>query len=452
MSTISQTHLMTTSDSSGFAGHPQGLTTLFFTEMWERFSYYGMRALLILYMTAPLAQGGLGFDTPKAGHIYGLYTGSVYLTCLLGGWLADKFFGARRAVLIGGIIIACGHFVLAYASLATFYAGLCLVAGGTGLLKPNVSTIVGSLYSEGDARRDAGFSIFYMGINLGAFVAPFVCGYLGQNIAWHYGFAAAGVGMVLGLLQYVAGGKKLGQAGLSSTSSLQGSTSSLTSAPHTNEPLTTDEKKRLVAIVILALFSILFFMALEQAGSSLNLFADRLTRHEFVGLNFPSSWLQAANPIFVILFAPVFAWLWIKLGNRQPSSPTKFVLGLVFVGLGFSIVAYASTLANSGPVSPMWLTVAYLFNSFGELCLSPVGLSTVTKLAPARLVGSMMGVWFTATAIGNYLAGRVGGFFQANDQSALLTLFGTVAAITIGAGILLALLVPFIKKLTPRSE
>jgi len=437
---------MIASDTSGFAGHPQGLTTLFFTEMWERFSYYGMRALLILYMTAPLAQGGLGFDTPKAGHIYGLYTGSVYLTCLLGGWLADKFFGARRAVLIGGIIIACGYFVLAFASLATFYAGLCLVAGGTGLLKPNVSTIVGSLYGEGDGRRDAGFSIFYMGINLGAFIAPFVCGYLGQNIAWHYGFAAAGVGMVVGLFQYVAGGKKLGHAGLK-----QSQPQHATYAHH-REPLTIDEKKRLVVIVILALFSILFFMALEQAGSSLNLFADRLTRHEFVGLNFPSSWLQAANPIFVILFAPVFAWLWIKLGHRQPSSPTKFVLGLVFVGLGFSVVAYASTLANTGPVSPMWLTVAYLFNSFGELCLSPVGLSTVTKLAPARLVGSMMGVWFTATAVGNYLAGRVGGFFQANDQSALLSLFGTVALVTIGAGILLALLVPFIKKLTPRSN
>ena len=446
MTMISPTHSMTTSDSSGFAGHPQGLTTLFFTEMWERFSYYGMRALLILYMTAPLAQGGLGFDTPKAGHIYGLYTGSVYLTCLLGGWLADKFFGARRAVLIGGIIIACGHFVLAFSSLVTFYAGLCLVAAGTGLLKPNVSTIVGSLYSEGDTRRDAGFSIFYMGINIGAFIAPFVCGYLGQNIAWHYGFAAAGVGMVLGLIQYVAGSKKLGHAGLK-----QSQPQHATHAHH-REPLTTDEKKRLVVIVILAFFSILFFMALEQAGSSLNLFADRLTRHEFVGLNFPSSWLQAANPIFVILFAPVFAWLWIKLGHRQPSSPTKFVLGLIFVGVGFSIVAYASTLANTGPVSPMWLTVAYLFNSFGELCLSPVGLSTVTKLAPARLVGSMMGVWFTATAVGNYLAGRVGGFFQANDQSALLSLFGTVAVVTIGAGILLAILAPFIKRLTPRSN
>lgn len=446
MSTIAQPRPAMTNDTRGFAGHPQGLTTLFFTEMWERFSYYGMRALLILYMTAPLVQGGLGFDTPKAGHIYGLYTGSVYLTGLLGGWLADKFFGARRAVLLGGIIIACGHFVLAYTSLATFYAGLCLVAAGTGLLKPNVSAIVGSLYSEGDARRDAGFSIFYMGINIGAFIAPFVCGYLGQNIAWHYGFAAAGVGMVLGLIQYVAGGKRLGNAG-----------HKLNQPRHATsnkniDPLTIDEKKRLLAITILALFSILFFMALEQAGSSLNLFADRLTRHELMGLNFPSSWLQAANPIFVILFAPVFAWLWIKLGSRQPSSPTKFVLGLIFVGLGFSVVAYASTLANTGPVSPMWLTVAYLFNSFGELCLSPVGLSTVTKLAPARLVGSMMGVWFTATAVGNYLAGRVGGFFQANDQSALLSLFGTVALVTIGAGILLALLVPFIKKLTPRSN
>src|SRR5260370_19957579 len=271
-------------DHAGIAGAPRGLSTLFFTEMWERFSYYGMRAILILYMTATVAQGGLGFDNVKAGSIYGAYTSSVYLTTLAGGWLADKVFGARRAVLLGGIIMACGHFSMAFRSMPNLYGGLCVIAAGTGWLKPNISTMVGSLYGEGDVRRDAGFSIFYMGINAGAFISPFVCGYLGQRVDWHYGFAAAGVGMVLGLIQYVLGAHRLGEVGLRLKKQNR-------IESDTNKPaLAIDEKKRLMVIGVLFIFSALFWMAFEQAGSTLNLFADRLTRNNLFGWEVPSSW------------------------------------------------------------------------------------------------------------------------------------------------------------------
>ena len=426
--------------------HPAGLPVLFFTEMWERFSYYGMRALLILYMTASLAQGGLGFATVKAAKIYGLYTSSVYLTPLAGGWLADKVFGARRAVLLGGIIIASGHFSMAFDSLPTFYGGLCLIAAGTGLLKPNISTMVGSLYGEQDARRDAGFSIFYMGINLGAFISPLVCGYLGQRINWPYGFAAAGVGMVLGLIQYVLGSARLGDVGRRPR---EKDRAHRDVAKHT---LTTAEKKRLVAIAVLFVFSALFWMAFEQAGSTLNLFADRLTLNRVFNFNFPSSWFQSVGSLFIITLAPLFSWLWLRLGNRQPSYATKFSLGLLFAGLGFLVVAYASTLTSSGPVSPLWLIAVYLLHTIGELCLSPVGLSTITKLAPQRMVGAMMGVWFLATSLGNYAAGRVAGFFQTDTPGALLHLFGSVALPTIAAAAILALLTPYIKRLAPRAN
>ena len=434
-------------DTAGIGGHPRGLTTLFFTEMWERFSYYGMRAILILYMTAAVAEGGLGFDTVKAGKIYGLYTSSVYLTTLGGGWLADRVFGARRAVLLGGIIIACGHFSMAFKSMPNFYGGLILIAAGTGLLKPNISTMVGSLYSAGDIRRDAGFSIFYMGINLGAFISPFVCGYLGQRVDWHYGFAAAGVGMVLGLIQYVLGGARLGDIGKRADKGPRADADTNKS----KQSLTTDEKKRLAVIGVLFIFSALFWMAFEQAGSTLNLFADRLTRNEFFGWQFPSSWFQSVGSLFIIALAPVFSFMWLRLGKRQPSYLTKFALGLLFAGLGFLVVAYASTLTGAGRVSPMWLIAVYLLHTIGELSLSPVGLSTITKLSPARMVGAMMGVWFLATSLGNFTAGRVAGFFNSDSAGALLRLFGTVALTTLGAALVLAVLTPFIKRLVPED-
>ncbi|HEY2931580.1 MAG TPA: peptide MFS transporter [Acidobacteriota bacterium] len=450
-------------DTSGIGGHPGGLTTLFFTEMWERFSYYGMRAILVLFMVAPVAQGGLQFDNVKAGTIYGTYTASAYLTSLIGGWLADRFLGARLAVLIGGIIIASGHFSMAYPSLHSFYAGLVLIAAGTGLLKPNVTTMVGSLYSPTDPRRDAGFSVFYMGINVGALVAPLVCGTLAQSEgfksvlsgmgwraqdSWHWGFAAAGVGMVFGLAQYLFHRSRLEQVGNKPgrRPSLKPGTGSGT-VSEARQRLTPEEVKRIAVIVILFFFSAIFWMAFEQAGSSLNLFADQLTRNRIFGYDFPSSWYQSINSIFLIILAPVFSVLWLRLGDRQPSSPVKFSVGLIFAGLGFVVVAYAASLTGRGPVGPMWLVVVYLLHTIGELCLSPVGLSTVTKLAPARLVGSMMGVWFLSLAVGNYAAGRLAGFFTANAEGALVRLFGYVALTTIGSGLLLAAMSPFIRKL-----
>lgn len=423
--------------------HPRGLSTLFLTEMWERFSYYGMRALLVLYMTQ-----SLNFSDEKSVMIYGYYTSSVYFLPLFGGWIADKFFGAKRAVLVGGIIIACGHFSLAVTSLPFFYLGLVLVAVGTGLLKPNISAMVGDLYEEDDGRRDAGFSIFYMGINLGAFIAPLVCGYLGQNINWHYGFAAAGIGMVLGLLQFVLSGDRLKNVGAPKTKQKDDNRYLDTAA----EKLTPDEIKRLIVIGILFFFSAIFWMAFEQAGSSLTLFADRLTRTNLFGYEFPSTWFQSVQPIFLFLLAPVFAALWLRWGNGQPTSPRKFAFGLIFVGLGFVGIVYASTLTVAGRVSPLWLIGLYLIHTFGELCLSPVGLSTVSKLAPARMVGLMMGVWFLSISLGSFLAGIVAAYFDDKNVDVLVKLFGFLTLVPIAAGIILAFLTPRIQNLLNHSD
>ncbi|HEX2456617.1 MAG TPA: peptide MFS transporter [Vicinamibacterales bacterium] len=468
-----------------FFGHPRGLSTLFFTEMWERFSYYGMRALLLLYMTAPLTAGGLGFDAARGGAIYGLYTSMVYMTSLPGGWIADRLIGQRRAVLYGGIFIASGHFSMAIPSISTFYLGLFLIVIGTGLLKGNVSVIVGQLYGPTDTRRDAGFSIFYMGINLGAFIAPLVCGYLGQRIDWHVGFAAAGIGMVFGLIQYTMGSKYLGKAGLEPApaespaaaaalrqrATLWGgiAVAAIVAAaaaiyagvlPVTASQIadgagyflliicvaffgrlffasewTPAERKRLYVIGVLFLASALFWAAFEQAGSTLNLFADRSTRNEVLGISYPSSWFQSLNSLFLIIFAPVFAWVWIRMGKNDPSSPAKFAGGLILVGAGFAVLIVAAQLAQQGvQVSPMWLTVTYFLHTCGELMLSPVGLSAMTKLAPVRIAGLMMGVWFLATSVGNYIGGRLASFYESWP---LPNLFGAVAAFAIVAGLIL---------------
>ena len=433
-------------DVSGWAGHPRGLTTLFFTEMWERFSYYGMRAFLILYMTAPAAAGGLGFADKRAASIYGTYTGSVWAAAILGGLVADRLLGQYRSVLIGGIIIALGHFTLAFKALPFFYTGLALIVAGTGLLKPNVSTLVGSLYEPGDTRRDAGFSIFYMGINVGAFIGPLIAGYLAQRVDWHVGFACAGVGMAAGLVQYVLGKKRL-QPALDRLSAQPRAAASAEAAAGGSAGFTAAEWKRMGAIVILFLFAALFWGAYEQAGSTLNLFADRFTRLSMLGVSFPSSWFQSVQPIFVILLAPAFAWLWMRLGPREPSSPAKFAWGLVFMGLSFLVLVPAGSMARSGTgirVSPMWLIVSYFISELGELCLSPVGLSVVTKLAPVRIVGLMMGVWFLSNALGNKLAGWAAGFFSSMP---LDKLFGIVAAVTLLSGVLMFLLVRPVRRL-----
>jgi len=432
----------TMGDDRGFFGHPRGLSTLFFTEMWERFSYYGMRAFLILYMVAPASAGGLGFADADAASIYGTYTGSVWAMAILGGLVADRVLGQYRSALAGGVVIALGHFALAFKALPFFYGGLTLIAIGTGLLKPNVSTLVGSLYEDGDPRRDAGFSIFYMGINLGASIGPIIAGYLAQRVNWHIGFACAGVGMTFGVVQYILGRGRL-----------QAAVDRLAKKPRPvnsgggSVAFTAAEWKRMGAIVIFFLVASLFWGAYEQAGSTLNLFADRYTRLDMFGVSFPSSWFQSVPPIFVILLAPVFAWLWIRLGSREPSVPAKFAIGVLFMGLAFLILVPAGATAQSAAgvrVSPWWLIAAYGVSELGELCVSPVGLSVVTKLAPARILGLMMGVWFLSNAAGNKLAGWAASFFSTTP---LVTLFGVVAGVLVVASLVMFVLVNPIRRL-----
>ncbi len=481
---------------TSFFGHPRGLSTLFFVEMWERFSYYGMRALLILYMTATVAQGGLGFDVGTAGAVYALYTSSVYLLSLPGGWIADRILGQRKAVMYGGVFIIAGQLCLGVHALLPFYLGLLLLVIGTGLLKPNVSTIVGQLYTMEDRRRDGGFSIFYMGINTGAFLSPLLIGWIGQKVNWNLGFALAGLGMVIGLVQFHFGSKYLGEAGLNPVKPtsdsdavqqhtnfirglsagalllvlpialsylgiLQMTASGVADAAGivlilatvgtfgwllTSKSFTVIERKRFAACLLLFVASVAFWSAFEQAGSTLNLFADRSTKNEILGFDFPSSWYQSLNSMFMIFgLAPLFSWLWIKLGSREPSSPMKFVFGLMLVGAGFLVMVPAALRANGGIlVSPFWLTLCYFLHTCGELCLSPVGLSAFTKLAPARVAGLMMGVFFLSISVGNYIGGRVASVYE---MFSTVSLFGIVAAFCIGLGLIMILLVPRMKRL-----
>ncbi|MDY7092527.1 MAG: peptide MFS transporter [Acidobacteriota bacterium] len=608
-------------------GHPSGLATLFFTEMWERFSFYGMRAILTLFMTAPVSIGGLGWPADKAGPIYGLYAAMVYVTALPGGWIADKFIGQRNAVLLGGIVIAAGHVSLMFHGLGAFYFGLFLIVVGTGFLKPNISALVGGLYEQNDARRDAGFSIFYMGINVGAFASPLVCGWLAQHASfqnliagwgmdptssWHWGFGAAAVGMGLGVIQYVLGDTRGGvffrwlAVGLlcgflllmlfvSGTSDVTvegelaqfsgplmlfgalvagavvllhvcwllahvlankairqslkwGALGSLVTlilvtisvysgytitesgsgelAPRhdilfaglilsvllvlghaawvflrgqkiysivgvavaaglflakldriedatvallvvrlvgyalpvfsyiyfarlfTRPDWNETERKRIYAIPVFFLGAAVFWSAFEQAGTSLNLFADRFTLNVFLGFPYPSSWFQSVNALLIVLLAPAFAWGWVKLAKagREPASPMKFAVGLYLLGVGFAVLSFGAIV--SGPdgarVGPMWLLSVYLLHTLGELCLSPVGLSTMTKLAPKRISGQMMGVWFLGAAIGNFIGGIVAGFFESLP---LPLLFGAIFGTTMLATIVMLLIVKPVRRL-----
>jgi POT family proton-dependent oligopeptide transporter len=436
-------------DREGWAGHPRGLSTLFFTEMWERFSYYGMRAFLILYMTAPPVAGGLGFEVSRAGAIYGNYTGSVWLATIAGGIVADRLLGAYRSVLYGGAIIALGHFTLAFKALPFFYAGLALIVIGTGLLKPNATTMVGALYDEQDARRDAGFSIFYMGINLGAFLGPLIAGALAQRVDWHLGFACAGVGMTLGLIQYVVGRDRLRPAleRVEARGRSRPGGTAVTAGPGPILGFTTLEWGRMAAVFVFFVFAALFWAAYEQAASTLNLFVDRYADRTVLGWTVPSSWFVSIQALFVILLSPVFAWLWVWLGPREPATPTKFALGLLFAGASFLLLLPPGAAAQSGAgvlVSSLWLVAAYFLQVVGELCLSPVGNSVVTKLAPARVVGMMMGVWFLSIAAGNKLAGLLAGL---SESVPFTTLFGVVALTTIGAGVVLLALTAPIRRL-----
>jgi POT family proton-dependent oligopeptide transporter len=422
--------------------HPRGLPTLFFTEMWERFSYYGMRAFLILYMTAPVAAGGLGFEDARAGSIYGTYTGSIWFVPIFGGLIADRLLGAYRSVLYGGIIIALGHFTLAFKSLPFFYSGLALIVIGTGLLKPNATTMLGSLYAPKDARRDAGFSIFYMGINLGAFIGPLIAGALAERVNWHAGFACAGIGMTIGVIQYVLSRERLQPsaevtAAYAAERQAQAAAASTPAAGGGSAGFTPTEWKRMGAVVVFFLFATFFWAAYEQAATTLNLFGDRHVDRFLFGWQFPASWFVSIQALFVIVLSPVFAWIWTRLGPREPATPMKFALGLGLAGVSFILLLPAGTMALSSDavrVSPLWLVAAYFLQVSGELCLSPVGNSVVTKLAPVKVVGLMMGVWFLSISAGNKIAGWSAGL---SASIPFPTLFGSIAAITLFAALIL---------------
>jgi POT family proton-dependent oligopeptide transporter len=466
-------------------------------------------------MVTPVAAGGLGFDARTAGSVYALYTSLVFLAALPGGWLADNFLGQRRSVFLGGVVIMIGHILLAMHGLSFFYGGLACVVIGTGLLKPNISAIVGQLYQPGDVRRDAGFSIFYMGINLGAFIAPLVCGWLAQSerfraalagwgitpeSSWHWGFGAAAVGMFLGLVQYLATGRSLGEAGLAPPGAGSpelrakarrvlrlgsaalvaaivaiGALALAVPAAMTPENISNgfgvillvlvvsfflqlflsaewndEERKRLRLILALFVGAAVFWGLFEQAGSTLTLFADRSTDNHLFGRAFPSSWWQSVNAVMIICLAPVFAWFWILLGKRNPSSPAKFSIGLLFAGLGFLVLVGGAMVAGpDGKAGVGWLFTVYLFHSIGELWLSPVGLSSMTKLAPARVAGLMMGVWFLASSVGNFVAGKAASFYEDFD---LTTLLLVVAMTGLLAALVMALLVAPIRRMLKGRE
>ncbi len=492
------------SNRNGFFGHPGGLSTLFFTEMWERFSYYGMRAILILFMTTETAREGLGLDTATAGAVYGLYTAGVYLLTLPGGWLADNIFGQRKAVWYGGICIMIGHLILAIpGSPEIFFLGLAFVAMGTGLLKPNISTMVGDLYPEGGARRDAGFSVFYMGINLGSILGQIIVPLLAEKVNWHLGFGMAAVGMFAGLVQYRITQNKLGEIGTIPkakepdqlvgdlipkqgnrslgfifTAALVGliailqvtGTIDITTATGIAQSvgivivsvtllyfayiliaggLTMPEKKRVAIIFLLFIGAAIFWSGFEQAGSSLNLFARDHTNRMFFGWEIPAGWLQSVNPAMIVIFAPIVGTLWVKLATRtmNPSTPLKFGLGLILLGVGFLVMVYAAQVVTAGGKAGMfWLVLTYFFHSIGELTLSPVGLSATTKLSPKRYVGQMMGIWFVGASLGNLIAGLFGGNFDEENVQQMPDLFMSVVLVSVGAGIIFIILSPLTKK------
>ncbi len=437
-----------------FFGHPRGLSTLFMTEMWERFSFYGMRALLVLYLVAPASQGGLAFKAATGAAIYSVYNATVYLLAMPGGWIADRLWGPRRTVAVAGAVIMCGHFMLAVPFEGSFFGGLVMIAIGSGLLKANISTMVGHLYPDrNDARRDGAFTIFYMGINLGAFAAPLVIGTVGQQVNWHLGFALAGVGMGLGLTQYLLGSRHLAAkssevptplAAAERTALLKRGFGWLAAAvvfygivtfTHSftvnwvlwplslaglalpgyyffrmrrDRELTADERTKVTGYIWFFIAAAVFWMIYDQSGSTLTVFANQNTAHTLWGFHFPSSWFQSLNPLYIMALAPFVAMLWVRLGRRNPSTTVKFALGLIGIGVSFGVMMLAQTASAGGVlVSPLWLAVVYLVQTVAELCLSPVGLSVTTKLAPHKYAGQMMGLWFLAVTAGDCVAALI---------------------------------------------
>jgi POT family proton-dependent oligopeptide transporter len=427
-------------------GHPKGLYLLFTTEMWERMSYYGMRALLVLYMVGATDKGGFGWSQSKALQIFGIYTGLVYATPVIGGFLADRYLGQRLSVTLGGILMMLGQFVLAMPGNAEplFYTGLGLLVVGNGFFKPNISTMVGGLYAPGDPRRDGAFTIFYIGINVGAFLASAVCGTLGEKFGWMWGFGSAGAGMALGVLVFLAFGKRmLGDVGTAPKKVERKAGASAAPAA----ALTRQERDRVIVILVLALFVVFFWAAFEQAGGLMNLYTDAKVDRGVFGWEVPTTWFQAVNPIFIMLLGPIFAELWTGLGRRSkdPSIPAKMAMGLLLVSFGFVFMLGASKQSEAaGKAALMWVVAAYFFHTAGELCLSPVGLSMVTKLAPTRYASLLMGVWFIANAVANYLAGLIGGYAEKLGE---FNLFMAITIATAVAGVVLLGLAPLLKRM-----
>jgi proton-dependent oligopeptide transporter, POT family len=482
-------------------GHPVGLATVFFTEMWERLSFYGMRALLILFLVDQVAHGGLGLDDRTAAAIYGMYVGGTYLACLPGGWIGDRVLGSQRAVLVGGIVITLGHLLLGFApSSQVFFLGLLVIVIGTGLLKPSASALVAQLYPEGGARRDAGFTIYYVGVNVGATLGPLVAGLLAVRYGWPAGFMTAAAGMSAGVLQFVWGRRLLGAAGRSPMSA-SGDAALTGAVPRAawhwiclagalmvllvvllwngrlqvnpvalqvattqailaiailyfayllfGAGLTRIERLRVLALVVLFLASALFWAGYEQTGSSLNLFAERYTDRHWAGLTVPASWFQSLNPVFIVIFGPLFSalWIWLARRHREPSTPLKFIFGLVGMGLGFVVIAAAARLVAGGHMVGMgWLSVTYLLHTWGELALSPVGLSVTTKLVPQRFLSQSLGIFFVSLSLGNLLAGRIAGGFDATNLAAMPGQFMFIFWFAAASALLLALSIPLMRR------
>ena len=428
-------------------GHPIGLFVLFFTEMWERFSYYGMRAILVLYLVAETTEinPGLGWTKGEALSLYGWYTMMVYVMSVPGGYLADKFLGQRKSVTIGGVLLLIGHSVLAVENLTAFYAGLIFIVLGVGMLKPNISTMVGGLYKQGDVRRDKGFTIFYIGINLGAFLSSLVVGYVGETYGWHYGFGLAGIGMALGVAQYLWGQKYLSHVGNFLGASSQ--TSEVMDAP-----LTKIEKDRIVVLLISFLLVILFWGAFEQAGGLMNIYTMEKTDRLIGDWMVPASWFQSINAMFIIFFGSAVAGYWAnrKLKGKTSTSLFKMIIGLIVMGTGFFFMTAATAEYEATGSSAMyWLVLAYLFHTIGELCLSPVALSYITKLAPMKYASIMMGVYFAMTGFGSKLAGLLGEWSQSLGE---MTIFTGIAATSVGVGVLVLLLRNRLEPLTHGIE
>ena len=487
------------SSDTYFLGHPKGLVTLFLTEMWERMSFYGMRGLLVLFMTREITDGGMNLSAPEAMAIYGIYGASVYFLCVPGGWIADKIFGAQRTVLYGAIIITLGHYILAIPYEKTFFLGLVLVSIGTGPLKPNISTIVGELYKPGDIRIDSGYTIFYMSINIGSMLGFLVCGYLGEKVGWHWGFGAAGVGMTFGVLQYIFTSRNLGESGkypnltssedgLKYRNTLKYSILAISfivitglvglwsvDAELLNQlavylilivaasyfiylfffaDLNQKEKNNMKLLLLLFFGSVLFWAGFDQGGSSLNLFAKDYTDLYIFGWEMPATFLQVANPLMVVIFAPFFAAFWITLAKRNldPDTPQKFAIGCFLMAIGFLVMIFGVEAAMQNEKAGIqFLLITYLFHTLGELCLSPVGLSATAKYSPIKYRGQMMGIWFLSSSLAAGLAGLLASKSFESGISSIPELFNQIILALCVVGIILLISNKFVKA-TPVDE